>query len=96
MVETPIISTRLACNLVGPINRTKAVYKYILAVMCVGKEKKDGWIDDELSLANTVQWVNELSENLTKLYEQAGKKGVYKEKSKQYCDRKSKDDHFRS
>ncbi len=45
---------------------------------------KDGWTDGELSPANTVQWVNELRETLTNLYEQAGKnKGVYKEKSKQ-------------
>ena len=39
MVETPIISTpysRLACDLVGPLTRTKAGHKYLLMVMCVG------------------------------------------------------------
>ena len=39
MVETPIISTpyqRLACDLVGPLTRTKSGHKYIWTVMCVG------------------------------------------------------------
>ena len=39
MVEMPIISTpysRLACDLVGLLTRTKAGHKYLLTVMCVG------------------------------------------------------------
>ena len=39
MVETPIISTpyqRLACDLVGPLTRTKSGHRYVLTVICVG------------------------------------------------------------
>ena len=37
MVETPIISTpyqRLACDLVGPLMRTKSGHRYVLTVIC--------------------------------------------------------------
>ena len=36
---TPVISVpyqRLACDLVGPLNRTKSGFRYILTVMCLG------------------------------------------------------------
>ena len=39
MEKTPIISTpyqRLACDLVGPLPRTKSGFRYLLTVICVG------------------------------------------------------------
>ena len=39
LVKTPIISVpyqQLACDLVGPLSRTKSGHRYILTVMCLG------------------------------------------------------------
>ena len=56
---------------------------------------KEGWIKGELSFTNTVQWVTELRETLTRLYEEANQnEGEYKGKSKLYYDKKSKDRSF--
>ena len=39
LMVTPIISVpyqRLACDLVGPLNRSKSAFRYILTIMCLG------------------------------------------------------------
>ena len=56
---------------------------------------KEGWIKGELSFTNTFQWVTEMRETLTRLYEEANRnEGEYKGKSKLYYDKKTKDRSF--
>ena len=31
-----ILNTHMACNVVGPLPRTQAVFRYILTIMCLG------------------------------------------------------------
>ena len=56
---------------------------------------KDGWLQGELNLKDTVQWVQDLRNTLTKLHEQAEKnEGEYKKASKKYYDRKARNRSF--
>ena len=53
---------------------------------------KDGWLEGELSFANSVKWVEDLRKTLSILHEQARKQeGKYKTTAKQYYDKKSKE-----
>ena len=56
---------------------------------------KDGWLQGELNLKDTVKWVQDLRNTMTKLHEQAGKnEGEYKKASKKYYDRKARNRSF--